>query len=121
MKSAKAMRVRIHCGSHEIGGSCVELEAQDHRLVLDIGRPLNAALDEEVPLPAVEGLASGGDPNLLGVVISHGHPDHYGLMDQVSQDVPVYIGEAAARILSEAAFFSRTGLDLKPSGFLIDQ
>lgn len=33
--SREAMRVRIHCGAHEIGG-CVEVESDNCRLVLDV-------------------------------------------------------------------------------------
>lgn len=32
------MRVRIHRGAGEIGGSCVELESAGARLVLDVGK-----------------------------------------------------------------------------------
>jgi mRNA degradation ribonuclease J1/J2 len=42
--------VCIHRGSHEIGGSCVEVEYQSQRLVLDAGRPLDADLDTALPL-----------------------------------------------------------------------
>ena len=116
------MRARIHRGAQEVGGSCVEVEAQGARIVLDIGRPLWAERDAEVPLPAVSGL-EGGDPSLLGIAISHGHPDHFGLIDQVSPEVPVYMGEAAARILSEAAFFTGDGGGggIRPAGFLRDR
>ena len=37
---------------------------------------------------------------LLGVVITHGHPDHYGLIGQVDVELPVYVGAATARILA---------------------
>lgn len=34
------MRLTIHCGAHQIGGSCIELESETgERLLLDIGRP----------------------------------------------------------------------------------
>jgi ribonuclease J len=118
---ARGVKAKIHRGAAEIGGSCVEVEADGQRLVLDIGRPLWAEADEEVPLPAIPGLTEGDDPDLLGVLISHGHPDHYGLVHQIGRDVPVYIGEAAARILNEAAFFWRLGRSLEPSGFLVDR
>ncbi len=108
------MKCRIHRGADEIGGSCYELEAQGKRLVLDVGWPITAAPDEDVPLPKVAGLADGTDPTLLGVCITHPHPDHYGLMEKVSPSVPVYIGAAAARILAEATFFSPGGFQLKP-------
>jgi hypothetical protein len=49
------VRARIHRGSHEIGGSCVEVEASDgSRALLDLGRPLSA-----------------------GWLVSHAHLGHY--------------------------------------------
>lgn len=107
------MKCRIHRGANEIGGSCYELEAQGKRLVLDVGWPIMAAPGEDVALPQVAGLNDGRDPSLLGVCITHPHPDHYGLMEKVSPSVPVYIGAAAARLLSEAAFFLPGALQLK--------
>lgn len=71
------MQARIHRGADEVGGSCIELEAQGERLVLDLGRPLWAKRDEIVPLPPVPGLEHH-DPSLRAVVISHLHLDHYG-------------------------------------------
>ncbi|MDA9982978.1 MBL fold metallo-hydrolase [Gammaproteobacteria bacterium] len=108
------MKCRIHRGADEIGGGCYELEAHGKRLVLDVGWPISAAPGEDVPLPEVSGLADGTDPTLLGVCITHAHPDHYGLMEKAWPSVPVFIGAAAARILSEATFYSPGGLQLKP-------
>ena len=112
------MRVRILRGAHEIGGSCVELEYRGSRIVLDVGKPLGAGWDELVPLPGVPGLADGSDPGLCGVVISHPHLDHYGLIGQVSPQVPVFIGEEASKLLAASAFFSSAGMEIHPSGFL---
>ncbi|MFC7483088.1 hypothetical protein ACFQX7_28070 [Luedemannella flava] len=42
------MRVRIHRGAREIGGSCVELQAAGESILLDLGRPLWATPDEQV-------------------------------------------------------------------------
>ncbi|HPB51547.1 MAG TPA: MBL fold metallo-hydrolase, partial [Myxococcota bacterium] len=91
------MNIRILGGAHEIGGNCVELESGGHRLLLDLGMPLTAGPDEHIPLPPVAGLLTGGDPTLRGIVISHGHLDHYGLLRQAHPSVPVFMGEAAAR------------------------
>jgi glyoxylase-like metal-dependent hydrolase (beta-lactamase superfamily II) len=90
--SGGRLRVQIRRGAAEIGGSCVELEANGERVVLDVGRPLWAGADEPVPLPSIPGLAQGRDPSLLGVVLSHGHLDHYGLLEQVKPAVPLYAG-----------------------------
>jgi ribonuclease J len=84
------VKARIHRGAHEIGGNCVELEAGGKRLILDIGRPLWADASNTVPLPNVAGLASGKDRSLLGVVISHAHPDHYGLAGLLPNAVPLF-------------------------------
>ena len=111
------MRACIHRGSGEIGGNCVELEQDGFRIVLDVGRPLAAGRHQEVPLPDVPGLASGDDPHLLGVILSHSHQDHWGLMPQVHPDVPRYIGKAAANILRAAEFWG-TGIDLAETGHL---
>ena len=110
------MKVRIHRGAHEIGGSCIEVLAQGKRLVLDVGRPITAGRDEAVPLPDVAGF-DGTDPSLLGVVISHSHQDHWGLANQITAGVPIFMGAATQRILTEADFWTG-GLRVTPAGFL---
>lgn len=110
------MRVRVHRGSHEVGGSCVEVEHGGYRLVLDVGKPLSAGWKDRVELPSVPGLANGSDPHLLGVLISHPHLDHYGLADQVAASVPLYVGRAAAAVIEAASFFNASGPVLSPAG-----
>jgi ribonuclease J len=114
---ATGLRLCIHRGTQEIGGSCIEVEARDARVLVDLGLPL----DRSGGLPQVRGLETAGDASLLGVVVSHAHLDHYGLLSRVRRDLPVYIGEAGSRILSEAAFFSPAGITLKPMAFLRDR
>jgi ribonuclease J len=110
------VKLCIHRGAHEIGGTCIEVEAQGARIVLDIGLPLDVGDDEPVALPAVTGL-DGLDASLLGLLISHGHRDHWGLVDQVAPAVPIYVGEATRRMLEQAAFFA-SGAQLNPAGSL---
>ena len=105
------MRVRIHRGTREIGGTCIEVEAGGERLVLDVGLPLDAPDDEEARealLPQVPGFRERAD-SLLGVVISHSHLDHYGLAWHIRPEVPVYIGEPAHRIMAAASPYVRHG------------
>lgn len=98
------MRINIHRGTHEIGGSCVEIESSGKRLLIDIGLPLDAEANNRKYLPKVAGL-DGGDPALLGILISHPHLDHFGLLAHISPRVPVGMGTAARRILTAAAPF----------------
>jgi ribonuclease J len=97
------MRVCIHRGSAQIGGSCVEVEHEGRRLLLDLGLPLDAPDNTPALLPA--GLALADDPALLGILISHPHLDHYGLLAHVPRTLPVGMGAAARRILRAAAPF----------------
>ena len=99
------MRVRIHRGAHEIGGNCIEIEFDADRIVLDLGRPLSAGWDDDIPLPDIVGL-SAPHPNMHGVLLSHPHLDHYGLAAQLADGVPVYMGAEASQVLKAACFFS---------------
>jgi ribonuclease J len=63
----------------------------------------------------------GSDPDLLGIVVSHSHPDHYGLIDEAAPEIPVYMGAATARILKEAKYFTPMGLERSVTRGLVDR
>lgn len=107
------MRLRIHRGAAEIGGSCVELQSGSSSILIDLGLPLNAHDPEPSLLPAVLGLTDGSNPNLAGVVLSHAHGDHYGLAGLVHSDIPIFIGAQARKLLVASARFMR--LPLQPA------
>lgn len=111
------MRVCIHRGAREVGGNCVEFEASGKRLVIDIGRPLDMPPGSVVDLP----FTAKSDGTLVGIVVSHPHQDHYGLVEQLDAKVPIYVGRAAAAILEAAVFFAPSGARLHPAGFLADR
>ncbi|HEB80050.1 MAG TPA: MBL fold metallo-hydrolase [Rhodospirillales bacterium] len=98
------MKICIHRGTKQIGGTCIEVEAQGKRIVLDVGLPLDADETEDINslLPEVAGF-NEQDDSLLGVVISHPHQDHYGLGKFIRPDLSVYIGERADAILKAAS------------------
>ena len=97
------MRVRIHRGTREIGGTCIELAFEGARLLLDLGLPLDGDPDDTAQHPAIEHLDGGGD--LLALVLSHGHVDHWGLAHLAGPALPVALGAATHRILKAAASF----------------
>jgi ribonuclease J len=88
--------------------------------LLDLGLPLEADAGEAVEPPNVAGL-DGSDDRLLGIVLSHSHPDHYGLIETAALSIPVFMGAATARILKEAKFFTPMGLDGPVGQPLVDR
>jgi ribonuclease J len=104
-ESRGTFRGRIHRGAQQIGGTCVELEAEGVRILLDLGLPLDADEVSDDLLPDVEGLRTE-DPTLRAIVISHGHGDHWGLLPLCKPKVPIAMGAATARIMSAAAPFA---------------
>lgn len=71
-------------------------------------------------LPDVPGLWGPGDGSLLGVLVSHAHPDHIGLVDLVDRNLPVYLGGRAAEMCRETRFFVPVALDVGPTRDLAD-
>lgn len=100
-----ALRVCVHRGTQQIGGTCVELSCQGQRILLDLGLPLDAGDTDPITLlPAVAGLLTP-DPSLLALVVSHGHADHWGLAPYARPDLRVVTGAATRRMLAAAATF----------------
>lgn len=91
------VRLTVHRAAHEIGGNCIELAtAEGSRILLDAGRPLDAP----------EGVSEGLLPKTLdlgspveGVLLSHPHQDHYGLLDELPAAWPVFCGRASERLI----------------------
>jgi len=96
------MKVCIHRGSNQIGGSCVEVTSAGKRILIDLGLPLDAEANDKKYLPAIPGL-EGDDETLLAILISHPHLDHFGLLGHISEKIPVIMGADARRILGQAS------------------
>ena len=114
------MRACIRRGARQIGGTCIEIESQGRRLVLDIGQPLDCPDPDSAEMPAVQGFAKT-DSSLLGVVLSHPHLDHYGLAFRVPRTTVFLMGEAAERILKAAAVFMPSSTPLAHVTHLVDR
>lgn len=86
----------VHRATHQIGGNCIEIIAQGgERILLDLGRPLEAGRDAKDLIPASLSLTSP----VLGLMISHPHQDHYGLIEEAPDSWPVYSGRAAGLLM----------------------
>lgn len=117
------MIATVHRGTHEIGGSCVELCSGRSRVVIDLGMPLmypdgrkfdfqkyrgltGPELLEKGILPAVDGLYAWQAPSVDGLLISHAHQDHYGFLNHVHPRIPVHLGEGTKRLIEITTIFS---------------
>jgi len=119
------MKITIHRGTHEIGGSCVEVRSANSRIIIDIGMPLvnkggerfdfkdyeglsGPELVEKKVLPDVPGLYRWDTENKTpdGILISHAHIDHYGFYNYLNEDIRFYLGEASQRIIGLTAVFT---------------
>jgi ribonuclease J len=110
------MKFKIHRGTKEIGGSCVEVWTANTRILLDFGMPLVNAdktqfdsrkltnlsvpeLIEKGILFDIKGLYNDSEKLIDGVLISHAHQDHYGLSNYIHKSVKFYLGEATHSII----------------------
>lgn len=90
------MKVIIHRGQHQIGGSIIEIKTLTTRIIFDIG--INLDENTSLEYPMITGLFKGNRA-YDAVFISHYHADHIGLIDKLLKDIPVYMGETAYHIL----------------------
>ena len=91
------MNIIIHRGTHQIGGSAIEISTASTRIILDFGNELS--LDEKyIPINLdIDGVTKGL-PDCDGIVISHYHMDHLGQLTSALPAIPLYMGELSKEI-----------------------
>ncbi|MBP7816187.1 MAG: MBL fold metallo-hydrolase [Phenylobacterium sp.] len=90
------VKLTVHRSTDQIGGNCIEVAVDNGaRVILDVGRPLDAPNGATGLLPRTLDLTAPLD----GVLISHPHQDHYGLLEETPADWPVYCGEATTKLI----------------------
>ena len=118
------MKLTIHRGTQEIGGSCVEVKSRNNRIVIDIGIPIvtlsgkkfdfkdykKLPLEELIAskiLPDIKGFyrQDGKDGLIDGLLISHAHIDHYGFYNFANEDIQYYLGEATHKLINLSNIF----------------
>ncbi len=118
------MQLTIYRGTKEIGGSCVELQTRNARLLVDFGLPLSdETFSKDVKkksmkdfirdglLPDVEGLYD--KPGFDAVLLSHAHQDHYGLLSFVHPDIPICMSRGTKELVELSYLFGQTNCNLK--------
>lgn len=106
------MKIHIHRGQNQIGGSIIEVSTKATRLFFDVGINLEETTDIEIP--QINGLFSG-TKDCDAVFISHYHSDHIGLLDNLISGIPVYMGEKAYKIYAAAADYRGKELHFSPN------
>jgi len=118
------MHFKIHRGTHEIGGSCVEIWTDTTRILVDIGMPLverdgsefnfdkytNLSTDELIKsgiLPDVKGIYNDNKILINGLLISHPHQDHYGLYKFLNPAIKCYLGRATKKLIEINNLFTQ--------------
>ncbi|MGQ9563171.1 MAG: MBL fold metallo-hydrolase [Thermogutta sp.] len=116
------MQLTIYRGTHEIGGSCIEIATDNTRVILDVGLPLvdadRAPFDptsirgksvEDLiaagTVPRVPGLFTDGTPP-AAILLSHNHLDHTGLLHLTDSGIPVYASSGTSKMMLASAVFS---------------
>jgi ribonuclease J len=122
-KDTVIMNFKIHRGTKEIGGSCVEIWTDTTRIVIDIGMPLvdnnggefdfakyklldiNELVKNGI-LPNIKDFYRGADNLIDGIIISHPHIDHYGFSSFVHPEMQYYLGETTHSIIKLTTLFT---------------
>lgn len=104
------IRIKIHRGTHQIGGCATEIECDGERILIDLGANLpgsdeQGAISDSKLLDSVFGIHR--ERHFDAILFSHYHGDHYGLYkeipERISEDgaerIPMYIGSCAKKIL----------------------
>ena len=109
------MNIIIHRGTHQIGGSVIEISTKSTRIVLDFGNELS--LDEKYTSINLDiNGVTRGIPDCDGIVISHYHMDHLGQLTSALPEIPLYMGELSKEIAIISAEYQDKDLYLRLLG-----
>lgn len=89
------MNIKIHRGTHQIGGCVTEYEHEGWHLFVDYGEELPGGPKSGVL--QVEGLTYG-DLSKSALLITHYHGDHIGCVTKLPKTLPIYMGKVAKDI-----------------------
>ena len=108
------MKVTIHRGQNQIGGSIIEIATKSTRVLFDVGLELD---DEKNKIkPKIDGLfeTKGFD----AIFVSHYHSDHLGLAYDINKQIPLYMGEGSYKIIRASDIY-KGNETLNVGGYLI--
>ena len=92
------MNIKIHRGTHQIGGCVTEYEYNGWHLFVDYGEELPGG--PKTGDLQVEGLTHG-DLSKSALLITHYHGDHIGSITKLPKDLPIFMGKIGKDIQME--------------------
>lgn len=121
------MNFKIHRGTQEIGGSCVEIWTESTRIVVDFGMPLvnldktrfdsktikNLSVKELISksvLPDIDDLYEKSGKTSL--ILSHAHQDHFGLAKYINRECKIYLGKATQKLIEVTNTFTNQNWEI---------
>ena len=94
------MTLTIHRGTHEIGGSCVEICTDKAKILMDLGMPLDYDKHTTEEQTQIRSDAAEWCKGVDALFLSHAHADHYGFLGLLPQDTPIYATEETFAMLA---------------------
>ena len=91
-----AVRIKIHRGTHQIGGSVTEIATAQSRILIDFGCDLNKNPDRNTDTRMMQMIREN---EYDAVLFTHYHGDHAGLMEFVPEGTVMYIGSLARKVM----------------------
>jgi ribonuclease J len=98
--SATTPTLTVHRATSEIGGNCIEVAFDGHRIILDAGSRLSE--HDEGGSDALPPSLDVGLPT-DALIISHPHQDHFGLLRVLPKHWPVWSGRSAEVLIRMTA------------------
>jgi ribonuclease J len=95
---AESVELVVHRSTNEIGGNCIELIHNGYRLLLDAGFPLSPEFEGVDPADVLPATLDATSP-IAGLLISHAHLDHYGLINALPEQWQIWCGGATKRLI----------------------
>ena len=78
---------------HQIGGCITIISTEQMKLVIDFGESL----------PGTDNVSNVDfdwqNENVSGVFFTHYHGDHIGRMEEIPEDIPIYMGEVTYKVM----------------------
>ena len=104
------MKITIHRGTHQIGGTITEIQTKEARIFIDMGEELPNDDKQSSPID-IEGVTTT-NVNCDAVFFTHNHGDHIGMFSRINKSIPLYIGEVSKEIyLTLQKYLKSTHLD----------